>query len=215
MVRLLVFVIGYVFGMIQTSYILGKMQGIDIRTKGSGNAGTTNALRVMGVKAGAITVAVDMLKCIFAVILVRIIFSGSDMLPLLCIWTAAGAVLGHDFPFLMGFKGGKGIAATGGMIIAFGDIRLIIIGIICFFLPVIITKYVSLGSLILSASFVIGLPISAALGCYGMTMAHRVEMCIIVLLLTILAYWQHRGNIQRLLTGTERKISFHKKGTEG
>ena len=114
MIRLICLAVGYLFGLIQTSYIYGRMQGIDIRTQGSGNAGTTNALRVLGKKAGAITFVGDACKCIAAILLVRLLFSGSypDMVPLLCVYTGAGVVLGHNFPFYLNFKGGKGIAAS-------------------------------------------------------------------------------------------------------
>ena len=117
MIRLICVAIGYVFGLFQTSYIYGKMHGIDIRTQGSGNAGTTNALRVLGKKAGAITFLGDALKCVAAVLLVQALFGAShgDIRPLLALYAGAGVILGHNFPFYLGFKGGKGIAASAGM----------------------------------------------------------------------------------------------------
>ena len=119
MERLICIIIGYVFGLFQTSYIYGRLHGIDIRKCGSGNAGTTNMLRTLGTKAGAITLLGDAFKCVIAVLVVRMLFAGKypDMLPLLSIYTAAGVVLGHNFPFYMNFKGGKGIAATAGFLI--------------------------------------------------------------------------------------------------
>ena len=107
MIRLICVAIGYVFGLFQTSYIYGRMHGIDIRTQGSGNAGTTNALRVLGKKAGAITFLGDALKCVAAVLLVQVLFgvSHGDIRPLLAIYAGAGVVLGHNFPFYLGFKG--------------------------------------------------------------------------------------------------------------
>ena len=105
----------------QTSYIYGRTKGIDIREHGSGNAGTTNALRTLGKKAGAITLAGDCIKCILAVLTVRLIFGAShpELLKLLTVYAAAGTILGHNFPFYLGFRGGKGIAATAGLIISF------------------------------------------------------------------------------------------------
>ena len=157
--RIVCLLIGYVFGLFQTSYILGKMKGIDIRDSGSGNAGTTNALRILGKKAGAITFACDILKCILAVLLTWAIFHNShaDIVPLLKIWTSAGVVLGHVFPFYMNFKGGKGIAPMGGMIIAFGDPLLILICLLTFLTLFFVTHYVSLAALCLSAAFLAGL----------------------------------------------------------
>ena len=213
MIRLIVFLIGYVFGLIQTGYIYGKMKGIDIRQQGSGNAGTTNALRTLGLKAGLITLAGDLGKCIIAVLVTWLLFHNKypDMVPLLKIWTSAGVIIGHDFPFYLGFKGGKGIAATGGMIIAFGDPLLILIGIGAVFSLVWITNYVSLASLCLSISFLAGVVIRGALGCYGMTQPQRIELFVIVIILTAIAFYGHRGNIDRLIHGCERKTYLNKK----
>ena len=106
MERLICIIIGYVFGLFQTSYIYGRLHGIDIRKCGSGNAGTTNMLRTLGTKAGAITLLGDAFKCVIAVLVVRTLFAGTqypEILPLLSIYTAAGVVLGHNFPFYMNF----------------------------------------------------------------------------------------------------------------
>ena len=116
--RLICLVIGYVCGLFQTAYIYGKSKGIDIREKGSGNAGTTNTLRVFGAKAGLIVLLGDVLKCAVACLIARyfIVPMFPDEKYLLILYAAAGAILGHDFPFYMNFKGGKGIAATAGLI---------------------------------------------------------------------------------------------------
>lgn len=206
MERLLCLVVGYCFGLIQTSYIIGRIKGIDIRKKGSGNAGTTNAIRTMGWKNGLITMAIDVMKCIAAVLIMRYVFRTSDIVLLLGLYTAAGVVLGHDFPCYLGFKGGKGIAATAGMIIAFGDYRLIILGIVCFFAPVLVTRFVSLGSLCLSSSFLIGMIIIGQMGYFYMPQNILIEMYILTALLTALAYWLHRSNLKRLATGNENKL---------
>ncbi|MBQ9062869.1 MAG: glycerol-3-phosphate 1-O-acyltransferase PlsY [Eubacterium sp.] len=213
MIRLIVFIIGYVFGLIQTGYIYGRMNGIDIRKSGSGNAGTTNALRTLGLKAGLITLAGDLGKCILAVLLTWLLFHKQypDLVPLLKIWTSAGVIIGHDFPFYLGFKGGKGIAATGGMIIAFGDPLLIVIGLAVFISLFVITHYVSLASLCLSISFLAGVIIRGSLGRYGMLQPQRLELYLIVVVLTVIAFYGHRGNIDRLVHGCERKTYLHKK----
>ena len=118
MERVICLFIGYVFGLFQTAYFYGKTKGIDIRKYGSGNAGTTNALRVLGTKAGLIVFAGDCLKCIIAVCITRALFSTGhpENIYLLCLYTGAGSIIGHNFPFYMGFKGGKGIAATAGLL---------------------------------------------------------------------------------------------------
>lgn len=213
MIRLLCVVIGYVFGLFQTAYFYGKSKGIDIREHGSGNSGTTNALRVLGTKAGLIVFAGDCLKCILAVVLVRVLFGKTyeDMIYLLCIYTAAGAILGHNFPFYMGFKGGKGIAATAGLILSFHP-SFIPMGVILFFGAFFLTHYVSLGSLLVYVGFVTQLIISGQLGLFGdMSQAHLIEMYVVAFLLAVMAFWKHRANIVRLIHGEENKTYLSKK----
>lgn len=213
MIRLLCVVIGYVFGLFQTAYFYGKSKGIDIREHGSGNSGTTNALRVLGTKAGLIVFAGDCLKCILAVVLVRVLFGETygDMIYLLCIYTAAGAILGHNFPFYMGFKGGKGIAATAGLILSFHP-SFIPMGVILFFGAFFLTHYVSLGSLLVYVGFVTQLIISGQLGLFGdMSQAHLIEMYVVAFLLAVMAFWKHRANIVRLIHGEENKTYLSKK----
>lgn len=134
MIRIVCLLIGYVFGLFQTGYFYGKAHGIDIRQHGSGNSGTTNALRVLGTKAGLIVFAGDCLKCMAAVWLVRLLFGGSyhSIIYLLCLYTGAGAILGHNYPFYMHFKGGKGIAATAGMVLSFHP-WFVVTGVVVFF----------------------------------------------------------------------------------
>ncbi|MBR2188566.1 MAG: glycerol-3-phosphate 1-O-acyltransferase PlsY [Eubacterium sp.] len=207
MIRIFCLLIGYAFGLFQTAYIYGRMNGIDIRSQGSGNAGTTNALRTLGLKAGLITLGCDIGKCILAVLVTWLLFhrSHAELIPLIKIWTSAGVILGHDFPFYLNFKGGKGIAATGGMIIAFGDLPLTLIGLVLFLAVFLTTHYVSLASLCLSVSFFAGVIIRGNLGYYGMAAAGRTELYCVTAVLTVLAFYGHRGNIVRLLKGCERK----------
>ena len=216
MERIICLVIGYVFGLFQTAYIYGKMHGIDIRKHGSGNAGTTNTLRVLGTKAGLIVFAGDVIKCILAVVLVRLLFAKShpDTIYLLMLYAGTGAVLGHNFPFYLNFKGGKGIAATAGLILAFHP-SFIPTGVVLFFGAFLLTHYVSLGSLLVYAGFLIQMIVSGQLGLFpGMTQAHLWEMYGVTLFLTVMAYWKHRENIVRLCKGTERKTYLFKKNKE-
>ncbi len=206
--------IGYVFGLFQTAYIYGRLHGIDIRNYGSGNAGTTNTLRVFGTKAGLLVLLGDIMKCILAVVITAVIFGEShpDMVYLLKMYTAAGAIIGHNFPFYLKFKGGKGIAATAGLILSFHP-YLIPMGIILFFGAFFITHYVSLGSLLVYAGFMIELVILGQMGIFGMSQAYLIEMYVIAGLLTVMAYWKHRENIKRLVSGTERKTYLTHKNT--
>lgn len=212
MIRLLCVVIGYVFGVFQTAFFYGKLNGIDIREHGSGNSGTTNTLRVLGTKAGLVVFAGDMIKSILAITLVRALFKSaySDMEALLVIYTGLGCVLGHNFPFYMGFKGGKGIATTGGMLIAF-NWMFVPVGLLLFFGNLFVTHMVSLGSLLLYLGFFIQTIIMGQLGVFNMSQAHLIELYIVVFIMAVLAYWMHRENIKRLLSGTERKTYLFKK----
>ncbi|MDE6993498.1 MAG: glycerol-3-phosphate 1-O-acyltransferase PlsY [Lachnospiraceae bacterium] len=206
MERAICLVIGYVFGLFQTAYLYGKLHGIDIRNYGSGNAGTTNTLRTLGTKAGLIVLLGDIMKCILAIVLTNMLFQNShpDEIYLLKIYAAAGAILGHNFPFYLHFKGGKGIAATAGMILSFHP-WLIPMGVILFFGTFFTTHYVSLGSLLVYAGFMIELVVLGQMGIFGMPQEALIEMYVIAGFLTVMAYYKHKDNIKRLLGGTERK----------
>lgn len=216
MIRLAALAIGYAFGLFQTAYIYGRMKGIDIRQYGSHNAGTTNTLRVLGTKAGLIVLAGDILKCILAVVAVNLLFGKSyaDMSYLLELYAAAGVILGHNFPFYLGFKGGKGIAATAGLILAFHSPAFIPMGVILFFGAFLTTHYVSLGSLLVYAGFMIQIIVMGQKGAFGMTQPLLNEMYAVAAFLTVMAYWKHRENIKRLVHGQERKTYLLKKNKE-
>lgn len=215
MERIACLIIGYVFGLFQTAFIYGKLHGIDIREHGSGNAGTTNTLRVLGTKAGLIVLAGDIIKCILAIVLCGMLFgkSNPDEIYLLKLYAAAGAILGHNFPFYLHFKGGKGIAATAGLILAFHP-YFIVVGVILFFGAFLITHYVSLGSLLVYAGLMIQMVVCGQMGLFSTSQAILNEMYVITALLTILAYYKHRENIARLLKGEERKTYLTKKNKQ-
>ncbi len=210
MSRVLSILIGYFFGCIQTSYIYGKLVAKqDIRQHGSGNAGTTNTIRVLGLKAGILVFVCDILKAVLAFSLCMFLFNGSFNFwgnsisggegVINGIYAGLGVILGHNFPFYMKFKGGKGIASMVGLILAL-DIRIGLIVYFCGILSIVFTKYISLASLII-AGF---LPFLLLLFGYSL------EIVGLGFLLMGLAYYLHRGNIQRLLSGNERKFSLKK-----
>ncbi len=118
--RLLSLLAGYVFGLFQTAYLYGRTKGIDIRDKGSGNAGTTNSIRVLGWKAGALTFLGDFFKAVLAVLLVKLVFGEryAESVKVLELYAGFGAVLGHNFPCYLQFRGGKGIACSAGVVVA-------------------------------------------------------------------------------------------------
>ena len=208
---------GYVCGLLQTGYLVGKMNHIDIRKQGSGNAGTTNALRVIGWKAGIMTFFGDVFKCVAAVVIVCLLYRGSDCLPLLAMYAGAGVTLGHNFPFYMGFKGGKGIAVMAGLVAANSfwslpeSLLLIPVTLACFLIPVVITRYISVGSLAAYTVFLIEMILAGRLGWFDMDAARIYELDIILFALTVLAWYRHRENIKRLMAGTENKFGAKKK----
>lgn len=213
MERLICLLIGYVFGLLQTGYLYGKTQKVDIRKMGSGNAGATNALRTLGWKAGAVTFFGDAFKCIFAILLSCIIFRNSqrELLPVLSMYTGMGAVLGHNYPFYMHFKGGKGIAVTAGLIASTTNTWTVVLCMAVFSGVVAATKYVSAGSLTVVVVYFISVVVLGQMGYYKVTGGPLYEIYAIAFLLVVSAFFKHRANIKRLMSGTENKLSVGKK----
>ena len=202
MERIICLAIGYVCGLLQTGYLVGKMNHVDIRKEGSGNAGSTNALRVLGWKAGAMTFAGDVIKCLAAVLIARYLYRDTQYVPLLAMYAGMGATLGHNFPFYLKFKGGKGIAVLAGLILATGLV-MVPIPLSAFLIAVLLTRYVSLGSLLASSMFFLEVLFYGQLGGFGMAFRYRMELYVLVFLLMVLAWVRHKENIKRLLAGTE------------
>ena len=204
--------IGYVCGLFLTGYMIGKMENIDLTTQGSGNVGTTNTLRILGVPKGGLTLLGDMLKAVVAAFIVYFIFRNTDYaqngMALLMEYACFGAVLGHDFPIYMIKNGGKGIATSAAMVLICFP-RVMPFLVIAFILIVYFTRYVSLGSIsvaVLFSVFTIGFVLMGYLGYYN---EYKTEACVLVVLASSLAVWKHRSNIKRLLNGNENKFSFH------
>ena len=210
MERILCIIIGYVFGLFQTGYLYGKYKGVDIRTKGRGNSGTTNALRVMGRKAGAIVFLGDLVKMWAAMAVTLFLFNKGVLHDpkgeLLALYTGIGTVLGHNYPFYLGFKGGKGIACTAALIMAM-DGRITLIELAVFVITVLLTRYVSLGSILVVILFFL---LWCALGTAGKLAIsgspYFLESCAVVLFWAVMAIGRHRTNIVRLHQGTENKL---------
>lgn len=190
-------IISYLLGNISGGMIFGKLLfNKDIRDYGSKNAGTTNALRVFGIKAGALTFIVDVLKSILAC------FIGMKLLGLSGILLAGiFVVIGHNWPIFLNFKGGKGIASSFGFIM-FLDYKIAIVAIIIFIIIVILTKYISLGSMLTTT---LVLPISYIFFGY-----RNIYVLLTFLFLASLSIFRHNSNIIRLINGDENKINFKK-----
>ena len=205
-IYLIVAIIAYAIGSVNFSVIVGKkMAGVDVREKGSGNAGTTNVLRNIGKKAAAITLLCDILKGVVAIVLAIVIGKvNSELNPAILVQIAAIFVLvGHVFPIFFGFKGGKGVATSIGILLLINWK----IGLICLVFGIILialTQMVSLGSI----SSAILFPVLTVFihECYiipGNYIIFSVLICVFIL-------YNHRSNIKRLLNGTENRISLKK-----
>ena len=190
-------IISYLLGNISGGMIFGKLLfNKDIRDYGSKNAGTTNALRVFGIKAGALTFIVDVLKSFLAC------FIGMKLLGLSGILLAGiFVVIGHNWPIFLNFKGGKGIASSFGFIM-FLDYKIAIVAIIIFIIIVILTKYISLGSMLTTT---LVLPISYIFFGY-----RNIYVLLTFLFLASLSIFRHNSNIIRLINGNENKIKIKK-----
>jgi len=221
MFRLFCVLIGYVFGLFQTAFVYGKMHGIDIRDHGSGNAGATNTLRVLGTKAGLIVFAGDCIKCMLAVFVCGLLFKNSnpEAKYIIKLYAALGTILGHNFPFYLKFKGGKGVACTAGLVFSF-NIYFTIVGIFVFFGVFLTTHYVSLGSLCVYPYILI---MEIVLGQNGffkgydgapISQTFLTEMYVITFVLLVMTTFMHRANIGRLLSHSEKKTYLSHKNKE-
>lgn len=201
--NLISLVIGYFCGCISSGYFVGKAYKMDIRTQGSGNAGTTNVLRTLGKLPALITFVGDLAKAIVPIVVIRCLFAG-EIEYLMCLYCGLGVVLGHNFPFYLGFRGGKGIAVTSAVVMSAAHPIMIPIGIVIFASVVALTRYVSVGSLF----------VAWYIPANTLVFHHQdrwfIHMLVISLLFTILAYVQHRQNIVRLFHGTENKLGAKK-----
>ena len=209
MERIICLVIGYIFGLFQTGYIVGKLHHIDIRQQGSGNAGSTNAVRVMGWKAGLCTFAGDVLKCVLSICLTRYIYRDTAYAPMLAMYAGVGATLGHNFPFYLKFKGGKGIAVLAGLVVATHPV-LVPIPLACFLIASILTRYVSLGSLLAATTFFMEIILYGEMGGLGMSLNYRIETYVLACVIMVLAWFRHKENIKRLIAGTENRFGSKK-----
>ena len=219
--RIVCLLIGYVFGMFETAYFVGKAYGVDIRKQGSGNTGTTNALRVLGKKAGLLVFLGDIFKTIAAVVICYFIFRERfpEEIYLIKLYAGFGSILGHNFPFYLKFKGGKGIAAMAGMFLAFHWMYIPVAAVL-FFTTFALTNYVSLGSLIMAAGFFIQTVIMCLAGgfvAYGggaIPDPVLIEMCVMAFIIAAMGFIRHKENIKKLAKGEERKTYLFKKNKE-
>ncbi len=203
---LLVMIIGYFLGSLNTSIVVGRIYGTDIRKHGSGNAGMTNTLRTLGKTAAVLVIFGDILKGVLSYIIGNVIITSIPDSITLSISGIGGmvggiaAIVGHNWPIYFGFKGGKGILTSFSVVMMMDwKLGLILLGV--FVIIVAISRYVSLGSILACVAFPIGAAIKG----------NTPIFIIFAAILSILAITRHNGNIKRLLNGTESKIGEKKK----
>jgi len=190
-------VIGYLLGSISFSFLMGKwIKGIDIRNHGSGNAGATNTLRVLGVGPAIIVLLLDALKGTAAIWIGHWISGGLPLVEVLC---GLSAIIGHNWPVFFGFRGGKGIATTIGVMATLAFVPAFFAGAVAI-LAIVLTRYVSLGSIIFTA----------LLPFFIFIMERPVEMFWASIVIAIFALVRHRSNIVKLIAGKENKIGAKK-----
>lgn len=192
----LLVLVGYLVGSISFSYIIAKkIAGIDIRQHGSSNAGATNTLRVLGKGPALFVLLLDGVKGIVPVLIGMLL--GAE--PLVLIATGIAAIAGHNWPVFFGFKGGKGVATTIGVMAMFYFWPTLIASILAI-LTIAITRYVSLGSMVLMLTVPIIL----------ITFNYQWEYILGSIIMFIFAVWRHRANIIRLVRGEENKLRLKK-----
>ena len=186
-------VMGYLVGTVNPAFILAKLHGFDIREKGSRNAGASNALLLFGKARGALCAVFDIAKAAFIIWLTGHIFAPINTFAV----TAAAAILGHIFPFYMGFRGGKGLACLGGVILAY-DLRVFGIMIAAELVILLVSRYICF------------VPITAAIAfpfVYGF-MRHDIWGALLLGAVAVVIFWKHRINIRRVIQGSEIRISY-------
>jgi acyl phosphate:glycerol-3-phosphate acyltransferase len=195
--NIVIMILAYLLGSIPSGLIIGKVfYKKDIREHGSGNLGGTNSFRTLGIKAGLTVTIADILKGTLAASL-PFLFS-ADIHPLLI---GIFAVIGHTYPLFAGFRGGKAVATSAGVLLAYAPPMFAII-LFVFFLSLYITKYVSLSSMLAGFSAIIYTFV------IGSVRELDIPLIIVVFLLVSFVFYRHRANIKRILNKTEPKIKW-------
>ena len=209
---IIIAIIAYAIGSVNFSVIISKkMSGFDVREKGSGNAGTTNVLRTVGKKAAALTLICDILKGVVSILialLIGVIAKNSANSAIIVEIAALAVVIGHTFPIFFGFRGGKGVATSLGVILLVNWK----IGLICLIFALalmVLTRMVSLGSI--SAAVLFAVLTIFVRDSYIGGIEFDFSFIIFGILLATLVIFNHRSNLKRIINGTENKLSFKKK----
>ncbi len=201
-------ILSYLVGSIPTAIITGKiLRGIDVRQYGSGNAGATNAFRVLGWKAGLFVLLFDMGKGLIATVLIYKLAVAPGFFDPVVLKIIAGlsAVFGHIWTVFASFKGGKGVGTGAGMLLGLFP-QAVGVAVLVFIIVVAVTRYVSLGSILASLT----IPVYLLFDVFILNEPVHPALMILALLIPLLIIFTHRSNIQRLIKGEENKIQFKK-----
>ena len=199
---ILVAVVSYLLGCFSTGITISRLQGVDIRKHGSKNTGASNVLRVLGLKSGVLTFIGDIIKASIAVWLGYFVLGDAFGIERFGMMVGGlFAVIGHNWPVYYGFKGGKGVACSAAVIF-FVDVLCALPAIVVAIATIAITKYISLGSMLLMGVYMV-----------LMCIVHwgAWPLCLFTVILFVLCVWRHRANVSRLLNGTENKIGHKAK----
>jgi len=205
---IVVLLTSYFLGSVPAGFLAGKARGIDVRTVGSGNIGATNSFRVLGKTAGAMVLFTDAFKGFAAarwtpLLAVQLFPGAAPHREYLTLAAGVAAILGHNFPCWLKFKGGKGIATSGGVVLAWAPLACLT-ALATWGVVLVLTKFVSLASI--AAALV--LPVAVWFWSRSLTMT------VVMAVLSALAIYKHKGNIQRLLAGTESRAGSKPKGSQ-
>lgn len=197
LLTILLTALSYLIGSVPFGLLIAKSKGKDIRTMGSGNIGATNVLRCLGKPAGITCFSLDVLKGFLPAFFFPALVTGGASIGILF---GAAAILGHNFPVFLKFKGGKGVATSAGVLLGVAPLA-VLIGIAVWAIVFFTSGYVSLGSIVAAVAVI----------AVGWSAGYALPVAVALTLLGILAVWRHRANIRRLTAGTENKFERKKK----
>jgi glycerol-3-phosphate acyltransferase PlsY len=197
-------ILSYLIGAIPTGYLLARLKGVDIRKVGSGNIGATNVYRCVGKSWGIITFVLDFLKgylpaAVFPLLIQR--WTNEHPGALLSMLCGCMAVIGHNWPVYLRFRGGKGMATGAGALLGFAPL-VMLVGLVSWIVFFLATRYVSLSSMLAA--------IVVAVSAWPLYTGHKLIPATLTILCAVII-WRHKGNLQRLRAGTEYRFEFRKK----
>lgn len=211
---ILLILAAYVVGATPFGFLMGKSKGLDIRNHGSGNIGATNVLRIVGKKEGILVLVLDVLKGLVPVLLGREVAASilgveaGQWLSIVLVLVALAAILGHNHTFWLGFKGGKGVATSGGAMVALLPWAVLAAALV-WGIVFLAKRYVSLASICAAVTIPVALLVQGLI-----LREHEIPLLALGFVVAVLGVWRHRANIARLRAGTESRMVKQRNGEE-